>query len=80
VASDKVDAATYGAFNRAVREAVRRISANKGAYLHCASSTIGKTGTPRSRCCGRRTFARAEIVVCDPAPFPATKCSAPPTG
>ena len=34
VASDKVDAATYGAFNRAVREAVRRINANKAAYLH----------------------------------------------
>ena len=33
VASDKVDAETYGAFNRAVREAVRRINANKGAYL-----------------------------------------------
>src|SRR3977135_400529 len=33
VASDKIDAATYGAFNRAVREAVRRINADKGAYL-----------------------------------------------
>src|SRR5215813_8689200 len=29
VASDKVDATTYGAFNRAVREAVKRINANK---------------------------------------------------
>src|SRR6266571_7445075 len=34
VASDKVDAETYGAFNRAVREAVRRINADKRAYLH----------------------------------------------
>ena len=34
VASDRVDAETYGAFNRAVREAVRRINANKRAYLH----------------------------------------------
>src|SRR5436305_154692 len=34
VASDKVDAETYAAFNRAVREAVRRIDANKRAYLH----------------------------------------------
>src|SRR5262249_39829071 len=34
VASDRVDADTYAAFNRAVREAVRRINANKRAYLH----------------------------------------------
>src|ERR1700704_6771217 len=33
VASDKVDAETYAAFNRAVREAVRRINANKSAYM-----------------------------------------------
>ena len=33
VASDRVDAETYAAFNRAVREAVRRINANKKAYL-----------------------------------------------
>src|SRR3977135_4031478 len=34
VASDRVDAETYSAFNRAVREAVRRINANKRAYMH----------------------------------------------
>src|SRR5262245_55172246 len=34
VASDKVDGETYAAFNRAVCEAVRRINANKHAYLH----------------------------------------------
>jgi NitT/TauT family transport system substrate-binding protein len=34
VASDRVDAETYAAFNRAVREAVRRINANKRGYLH----------------------------------------------
>lgn len=34
VASDRVDAETYSAFNRAVREAVRRINANKRSYLH----------------------------------------------
>ncbi len=33
VASDRVDPETYSAFNRAVREAVRRINANKRAYL-----------------------------------------------
>src|SRR5262249_57828784 len=34
VASERVDADIYAAFNRAVREAVRRINANKRAYLH----------------------------------------------
>ena len=34
VGSDRVDAETYAAFNRAVREAVRRINADKRAYLH----------------------------------------------
>jgi NitT/TauT family transport system substrate-binding protein len=33
VASDKVDAETYASFNRAVREAVRRINADKRQYL-----------------------------------------------
>src|SRR5262252_8290239 len=34
VASERVDAATYAAFNRAVRKAVRRINADKKAYMH----------------------------------------------
>jgi ABC-type nitrate/sulfonate/bicarbonate transport system substrate-binding protein len=34
VASDRVDAETYAAFNRAVREAVRRVNANKAGYMH----------------------------------------------
>ena len=34
VASDRIDAETYSAFNRAVRAAVRRINADKGAYMH----------------------------------------------
>ncbi|HEU5465191.1 MAG TPA: hypothetical protein VFV82_13755, partial [Candidatus Binatia bacterium] len=34
VASNRIDAETYAAFNRAVGEAVRRIMANRRAYLH----------------------------------------------
>src|SRR5215470_16423761 len=34
VASERIDAETYSAFNRAVREAARRINANKSAYMH----------------------------------------------
>ncbi len=32
--SDAVDAETYAAFNRAVRESVRRINADKRSYIH----------------------------------------------
>src|SRR3954451_12380037 len=69
VASDRVDAETYAAFNRAVREAVRRINANKAAYMHYfidyyreLDPEIG-TLTPQDRRAGR-------IVVVDPAPIP----------
>src|SRR4029077_16858561 len=34
VASDRIDAETYSAFNRGVRAAVRKINANKSAYMH----------------------------------------------
>lgn len=34
VISDSVDAETYAAFNRAVREAVKRINADKRSYVH----------------------------------------------
>src|SRR5207237_8306502 len=45
VASDRVDAETYAAFNRAVREAVRRINADKRAYLHYFIDYHGKSDT-----------------------------------
>jgi NitT/TauT family transport system substrate-binding protein len=69
VASDRVDAATYGAFNRAVREAVRRINANKKAYLHyfidyhkAKDSEIGMLKPEDIR--------ESRVVVVDPAPIP----------
>ena len=68
VASDRVDAETYAAFNRAVREAVRRINANKRAYLHYfidyhkKDSEIGKLTVDDLR--------EGRIVVCDPSPIP----------
>jgi NitT/TauT family transport system substrate-binding protein len=69
VASNKVDAETYGAFNRAVREAVRRINADKAAYLHYfidyhkADAEIAALKPQDIRA--------SRIVVCDPAPIPA---------
>jgi NitT/TauT family transport system substrate-binding protein len=69
VASDRVDAETYGAFNRAVREAVKRINADKAKYLHYfidyhkkKDAEIG-TLTPQD-------LRASRIVVCDPAPIP----------
>lgn len=69
VASDKVDAETYAAFNRAVREAVKRINANKKAYLryfidyHKAKDAEIGTLKPED-------IREGRIVVCDPAPIP----------
>jgi NitT/TauT family transport system substrate-binding protein len=70
VAADRVDADTYAAFNRAVREAVRRINANKKAYLryfidyHKAKDPEIGTLTPDD-------LRESRIVVVDPAPIPA---------
>jgi len=64
-----VDADTYGAFNRAVREAVRRINANKPAYLHYFIDYHKKKDAE----IGQMTVADlrpGRIVVCDPAPIP----------
>ena len=69
VASSKVDAETYAAFNRAVRAAVKRINADKAKYLqyfieyHKADPEIAAMTTSDLRA-GR-------IMVCDPAPIPA---------
>jgi len=70
VASDRVDAETYAAFNRAVREAVRRIHANKPAYLHYFIDYHKKKDVE----IGQMTVAdlrAGRIVVVDPAPIPA---------
>ena len=70
VASDKVDAETYAAFNRAVREAVRRINANKGAYLHYFID-YHKAKDPGDRHAQARGHPRKPHRVVDPAPIPA---------
>jgi NitT/TauT family transport system substrate-binding protein len=70
VASDKVDAETYAAFNRAVRAAVKRINADKRKYLqyfidyHKAKDPeIGKLTVDDLR--------EGRLVCVDPAPIPA---------
>jgi NitT/TauT family transport system substrate-binding protein len=69
VASDRVDAETYAAFNRAVREAVRRINANKRAYLHYFIDYHGRTD-PQIAALKVEDLRESRLVVCDPAPIP----------
>jgi NitT/TauT family transport system substrate-binding protein len=69
VASDRVDAATYGAFARAVREAVRRINANKRAYLHYFID-YHKASDPEIAELTVADLRESRLVVCDPAPIP----------
>ncbi len=69
VASDKLDAETYRAFNRAVREAVRRINANKRAYLHYFID-YHKAKDPEIGTLKVDDLREARLVVVDPAPIP----------
>ena len=70
VASDRVDADTYAAFNRAVREAVRRINANKRKYLHYFID-YHKAENPDLARLKPEDIPEGRLVVCDPAPIPA---------
>jgi NitT/TauT family transport system substrate-binding protein len=70
VASDKVDAETYGAFNRAVREAVRRINANKRGYLHYFID-YHKAKDPEIGTLKVEDLREGRLLVTDPAPIPA---------
>ena len=69
VASDKVDAETYAKFNRAVKEAVKRINANKEKYLQyfidCHKDKDPEIGTMTVD-----NLRASRIVVVDPAPIP----------
>jgi NitT/TauT family transport system substrate-binding protein len=69
VASDRVDAETYGAFNRAVRKAVARINAKKKAYLHYFID-YHKAKDPEIGTLRPEDIRESRIVVCDPSPIP----------
>jgi NitT/TauT family transport system substrate-binding protein len=69
VASERVDAETYVAFNRAVREAVRRINADKKAYLHYFIDYYAKND-PEIAALKVEDLRESRLVVCDPAPIP----------
>jgi NitT/TauT family transport system substrate-binding protein len=69
VASGRVDAETYGAFNRAVREAVKRINADKAKYLHYFIDYHAKKDRDIAAL-KPQDLRASRIVVCDPAPIP----------
>jgi NitT/TauT family transport system substrate-binding protein len=69
VASDRVDAETYAAFNRAVRAAVRRINADKRAYLHYFID-YHAASDPEIAALKVADLRESRLVVCDPAPIP----------
>ncbi len=69
VASERVDAETYAAFNRAVREAVKRINANKRGYLHYFIDYHAKSD-PEIAALKVEDLRESRLVVCDPAPIP----------
>ncbi len=69
VASDRVDAETYAAFNRAVREAVRRINADKKAYMHYFIDYYAKKDAEIAAL-KVQDLRASRLVVCDPAPIP----------
>ena len=69
VASDRVDAETYGAFNRAVREAVRRINANKSAYMHYFLDYY-KDKDPEIAKLKVSDLRESRLYLVDPAPIP----------
>src|SRR5436309_970907 len=62
-------AASYAAFSRAVREAVRRINANKRGYLHYFIDYHGKDD-PEIAALTIDDLRESRVVVCDPAPIP----------
>jgi NitT/TauT family transport system substrate-binding protein len=70
VGTDKIDADTLSAYNRAISEAVRRISANKRGYLHYFIDYHKKKdaaiGTLRVE-----DMRESRLVVCEPSPIPA---------
>jgi NitT/TauT family transport system substrate-binding protein len=69
VASDRIDAETYSAFNRAVREAVRRINANKSAYMHYFIDRH-KDKDPEIATLKVSDLRESRLYLVDPAPIP----------
>jgi NitT/TauT family transport system substrate-binding protein len=72
VASDRLDGDTYKAFNRAVREAVRRINTDKQKYLSYFID-YHKKRDPEIGTLKAEDLRASRIVVIDPEPIPAAE-------
>jgi NitT/TauT family transport system substrate-binding protein len=70
VASDRVDAETYAAFNRAVREAVRRINADKNAYMHYFIDYYKDKDPEGMAQLSVSDLRPSRLLLVDPAPIP----------
>jgi NitT/TauT family transport system substrate-binding protein len=70
VASERVDAETYSAFNRGVREAVRRINGDKSAYMHYFIDYYKKKD-PQIAELKVSDLRESRLLLVDPAPIPA---------
>ncbi len=69
VISDRVDAETYAAFNRAVKEAVRRINADKRKYLQYFIDYHSRTD-PDIAALTVDDLRESRLIVQDPGPIP----------
>ena len=69
VVSDRIDSETYAAFNRAVKEAVRRINADKRKYLHYFIDYHSKAD-PEVASLTVDDLRSSRLIVQDPAPIP----------
>ena len=69
VASDRVDADTYAAFNRAVREAVRRIDGDKRRYMQYFIDYYAETDAEIAALTVD-DLRESRLQVIDPAPIP----------
>ncbi|MCZ6848378.1 MAG: ABC transporter substrate-binding protein [Alphaproteobacteria bacterium] len=70
VASERVDAETYSAFNRGVRAAVRLINADKGAYMHYFIDYYKELDPEGMAKLKVSDLNPARLFLVDPAPIP----------
>ena len=70
VASDRVDAETYSAFNRGVRASVRRINADKGAYMHYFIDYYKDLDPEGMAKLKVSDLKESRLLLVDPAPIP----------
>lgn len=68
VAADRIDTETYAAFNRAVKEAVRRINADKESYMHYFIDY--HKADPDVAALSVEDLRSSRVQVLDPAPIP----------